>query len=339
MPATSQNSTSASVTGLSSATTYYFKVAATNAAGTSAYSTTATVTTNAGGSVFDPLDFAPGTQFFSYAPNSIPYTNREGKCSNTATCTNYPTVPTAGVTVSTKNQMLSYPNPRYKIGNTLPKNFNGMDNQYLAGRMVYSDAEAQADTPGIVDEMARNFNYGIALHVAGGYNPNSTGGPDRISQLAIQVANANPQFSVDMFTLWNSASWNISNQNLATDCYLKKADGSTFMTPYNAKQLRPTFSNYSPCPDSLWQYDGDAMKAFINSYNMPAAQKGLSSRPIPVNRVFENGEMFYPIGQWGSFSDYEADSVAVSEYNRSGIPVLSNGQRNWQTQSRHRAFS
>ena len=42
-----------------------------------------------------------------------------------------------------------------------------------------------------------------------------------------------------------------------------------------------------------------------------AAQKGLASRPIPVNRVFENGELFYPIGQWGSFSDYEADPVAV----------------------------
>lgn len=146
-------------------------------------------------STWDPLDFAPGAQFFQYAPDSIPYTNREGKCGNPATCGGYPTVATQGVLVTTKNQMLSYPNPRYRLNHSLPKNFNGMDNQYLAGREIYTDTAAQADTPGIVDEMARHFNYGISLHVAGGYNPNSTGGPDRISQLAIGVANANPQFS------------------------------------------------------------------------------------------------------------------------------------------------
>lgn len=44
----------------------------------------------------------------------------------------------------------------------------------------------------------------------------------------------------------------------------------------------------------------------------------------------ENGEVFYPIGQWGSFTDYDADPAAIAQYNQSGIPLLSNGQRNWQ---------
>lgn len=96
-----------------------------------------------------------------------------------------------------------------------------------------------------------------------------------------------------MFTLWSAAGWNITSQSLASSCYLKKANGSTFSTPYNYFQLKPTFSNYTACPDSLWQYDGDAMKAYINSYNLPASQRGLASRPTPVNRVFENGEIFF----------------------------------------------
>ncbi len=202
-----------------------------------------------------------------------------------------------GVTTHINTQMQTFKIPAYRkfssSQNTMMRNFNWMDLDYLGGRQLQpsvTSTQVTTDSATMNRELARNWNYGI-------YVGKTAWNTD---------ANSSEFQSVPAHTviLWaqlkypDNSSSNIVSNNLSTNHYLTNSSGQFLDTGGNVT----TNKLISPdAPLSTFYTDGDLAKTKLQSLR--------SALTRPLNMVNENGEV---IPLFGSTA-LSQDSTVVAD--------------------------
>ncbi|HMT28072.1 MAG TPA: hypothetical protein PKD91_02210 [Bacteroidia bacterium] len=203
------------------------------------------------------------------------------------------------VTMTAMEQLNLYPVPRYKPGNTLLKNFNWMDPNYMGGLFQPGVSQSQAVTNSVTiqTELAKNFNYYFNVELG-----------NNAFQTAWQyAANANPAFKIGLVIFRAQLNGNMPElkvQNKPNDHYLQNSSGQFIDINGNVtstKIWRPT------APVSSYAGDGNNIKAQLNDMYTRLNR--------PIDMINENGEVFPFISQTAA----AMDPVVTSAKNASGL--------------------
>lgn len=181
---------------------------------------------------------------------------------------------------SIKEQLNSYPLPRYTSNNKLLRLFNWMDPVYMGGQGQpgINLNGAIINSVYLQEELAKNWNYGIVVPNSGTIfnGPLKNGCP-----LYIELANKYPNISLDIITLWVQVSPKKAGYPYKKAVILEKSLDSSlyYQTNTNNKNNK---SLKLIIPDSLIQIDGYTQKYYIEKITKYLTR--------PINRINENGE-------------------------------------------------
>lgn len=200
------------------------------------------------------------------------------------------------VTMMATEQMVKFPTPRYKPGNTLIKNFNWMDPKFMGGLFqpyVTTNLQAANNGAAIQVELAKNFNYYFHLEFD-------------VSEYAtayVNAANANPDFKLSVITFRGQGP-DLKSQNKPASHYLQNSSGQFLDINGNVttnKVWRPTAPVSSYTGDGTYKYN--QFDYLLNRLN----------RNIDI--INENGEIFPHLTE----AAMQKDPDVVAAKNASGL--------------------
>lgn len=187
----------------------------------------------------------------------------------------YPTV-----SLSSIQQLQSYPLPRFLKSNTLQHLFNWTNPLYMGGRGIkgINDNAATINGMAIQEELIKNWHYGIVLHNA----KTSLSGPKLNGHpIAIDLANRHPEVPLHVTTFWlqlnpKSIGYSYKKPTIITPRF----DSSLYISfDFYGKPKREI--NYQ-FPDSLIKIDGQTQRHYIIEI--------LKHLTRPIDLINENGE-------------------------------------------------
>lgn len=234
-------------------------------------------------------------------------------------------------TIQALEQLRSFPDPRYKNGVMMFRNFPWTDitylNRQLTGKGGRGFGKSDAgNAVAIVDEMVRHWNYYIELPCIRADAENALkkySDPNTVEGALVRYANLHPEFPVSTILLQvqnrpehiggKQQGAYVNAQNLPEKYYLKDEKGQPIIYQ-NRKWLSPQM------PLDIIQKDAEISRHYIS-----LLQKSLSR---PIDFINENGEVF---GNNRPESLWEMDPEVKSLKKRSG---LNNNQFNGRFQFR-----
>lgn len=241
------------------------------------------------------LDFQAGNHYTTaLAPAYVPGPDSTGTLDTNEFTRNIPR----------QDQLLKYPAPRYKPGNTLLKNFNWFDVVYLAGQFqpgVGTDQTIIATNANkIQTEMVTNYNYYFNIKM---------NEPNYSNQQAIVRANLHPEWSFQTILTRVQYTPLLLSQTLPKINYLQNSFGSYLNatggiitdTVASKKLWRPT------ALPSVYAGDGTTVNGFFNT--------AFVTFNYNFSMINENGELF-PHPDSVAMSN---DPNVVSSKNASGL--------------------
>jgi hypothetical protein len=220
------------------------------------------------------------------------------------------------VTVSTSDQVRTFPIPRYKTGHTLLPNIPLYGVEYLGGLLQSGTSYTQALNAAKIQQvdLINNFNQSILVasntHEYPYYNDTT-----KFAGWFIKYANDNPSKHTSAFTFWPQVNPQIigraSNEPYVTcNClsnnhYLRNSSGQFLNTGggvTSAKTLSPA------APSDSLAYDGLTQRYYL--------QQMVNKLTRPMNLLFENGEV---IPFYNNSSVLSMDPAVVSDKNSTGL--------------------
>jgi len=228
-----------------------------------------------------------------------------------------PTLPgnaTAGVSTSALNQLAKFPEPRYDTAsvaaNGWSTNFNWMTAVYLGGQgqSGVSRANVTTNALAIMSELANTWQYALVL--------DGHGCCSDLQNRTISMANANPEWGLDVVIMRIQEHTQLLNKSLPAGCYLQNSAGE-FINCQGTKVddahkiLRPTTPGLAVaegCPDSVFDRDGEYFRDRVFA---PMSRQLTRT----ITRINEDGEIFVSLGQNGACA---ADPKVLAAYKQSG---------------------
>ncbi len=206
------------------------------------------------------------------------------------------------VTTLPTTQLLKFPNPRYKPGHTLMRNYNWMDKNYMGGQFQNwspnSTTVAQYGTE-LQIELAKNFNYYFNLDLWQSTDPRFTIPRDYLN------ANLNVPISITILRAQlNGNNPDLKSQTKPNSYYLQNSNGEflnengTVIT--SNKVWRPT------APANGYIADGNTILSGLNSLTT-------LNRNIAI--INENAELFPHITN----AAMALDPAVTSDKNSTGL--------------------
>ncbi len=207
----------------------------------------------------------------------------------------------SGVSILPTTQLLRFPDPRYKPNHTLKRNFNWMDEDYMAGQFQnWNTSNNQTAIYGteLQSELAKNFNYYFNIRFQSN-DPRFTVARDYLNN------NVNIPISMRIFRAQlNGNSPDLTSQSKPNSYYLQNSSGQFLNTSggviSSGKIWRPT------APANGYTSDGNII---LNSLN------GLTTLNRNIAIINENAEIFPII----SSTALSLDPAVVSDKNATGL--------------------
>ena len=220
------------------------------------------------------------------------------------------------VNVSATDQILTFPTPRYKTGNTLIPNVPLYGVEYLAGLLqpgvTYTQALNSAKVQQV--ELINKFNQSI-LAISNTHEYDMLSDTTKFAGWFTRYANQNPSKHTSAFSFWPQINPQIigraSNEAYATcQClsnnhYLRNSSGQ-FLTPSGSVTSQKYLSPAAPV-DSL-AYDGLTQKFYL--------QQLVTKLTRPLDIIFENGEVIPYILNSNVLA---MDPTVVADKNSTGL--------------------
>ena len=218
------------------------------------------------------------------------------------------------VTVSALDQLLTFPNPRYKPGNTLFPNIPMLNPARLAGLDQPNSSTNKVITISkeIQKQMVTNFNYTLVVSSNTGHGKFTD--TTTYDGAWIKMANQNPSWKTSAVSYWDqirpgSQGFTSSDPYINCGClpsssYLKNAQGQFIDRNGNVVSYK-ILSPQTPL-DSIVQ-DGKTQRKYLSSLTTAL------TRPLDV--IFENGEV---ITHWTE-TGLTIDPTVLAAKNASGL--------------------
>ncbi|HEX5002502.1 MAG TPA: T9SS type A sorting domain-containing protein [Bacteroidia bacterium] len=221
------------------------------------------------------------------------------------------------VSVSTTDQLLKFPTPRYKAGHTLRPNIPLYGVDYLGGLLQSGISYTQALNEAKIQQRDLITHFNQSLQIAGAsHEYTNYGDTTKFAGYFLNLANQNPQWHASINTLWpqlnpSSAGFRSGAPYVTCGCnsnsyYFRDGSGNYLDIYGNVSNSSRMLSPASPT-DSL-QKDGLTQRFYLSS---------LTSRLTrPLNLIFENGEV---LPFYNSSTILSKDPNVVNDKNSTGL--------------------
>ena len=216
--------------------------------------------------------------------------------------------------LTAKQQLLSYPLPRYKPGHTLNRNFIWFGIDYFSGFQQPNVSRQQMinDCKTNTEEFYKNWNYYfmVSQNIGSYSSPSNYADTLNVVSAALTaVAKRNPSYKTSAICFWPQINGNVTNRNLSANHYLKNASGQ-YLTTSGATTTTPVWSPVAP--DASVIADGQTQRARL--------QNLVTALGRPVDILNENGECLPLISKNGVVAG--ADPAIQADYNSLGLPSV-----------------
>lgn len=216
--------------------------------------------------------------------------------------------------LSAQQQLLSYPLPRFKEGNTLNKNFIWFGLNYFSGAQQSGVTNQQMIANAKVNnvEFYNNWNYYFMINEnLGSYNSpaNYADTVNYLNGAMVAIAKRNPSWKTSAICFWAQIGGNINKSNLTTEHYLRNSSGG-YLNLDGAGA--GTAKYWSPvAPNASIVADGQKQKVYLQ--NLTTAL----GRPLTI--LNENGEVIPLISRNGGIIDN--DPYVRADYQSLGYTL------------------
>ena len=220
------------------------------------------------------------------------------------------------VNVSTNDQLLGFPTPRYKSNHTLHPNVPLYGVEYLGGLLQPGVTNIQALENSKVQQadLVPNFNYSLLIssnsHEYPYYNDTT-----KFAGYFLKQANLNPSWHTSIFTFWPQINPEIAGfkqreSYLTCGClnptdYLRNSSGQ-YLDLYGNPGSQKTLSPAARIDSVI--LDGQTQRYYL--------QQLVNNLQRPLDMIFENGEL---IPFYNNSSVLSKDPNVISDKNNSGL--------------------